>query len=426
MLPAGLETPGACSVPDYPPVVLVAYIASRFPTVSETFVVRELDAVSAHDVDVRVLALFATPEGPVHDIARPWLDRVERAGPWKVTSSIAWWLVRRPLRLVSSFGLVARGYGPKRLRLLVRAVVTLGIAASQARWVAQRDVQRVHAHFATYAALAGWMIKRLTGTPYSFTAHAHDLFIDQAFLREKVSEAEVVVAISDYNREFLSHFGGDDVTPVRVVRCGIDVPSYPFRERALPPAGPIRGLCVASLQEYKGHEVLLDALGIHGSGLERLSLTFVGDGPLRTGLERRVTELGLIDRVRFAGALTETQVLQELEAADLFVLPSVVASDGQMEGLPVALMEAMACGVPVVSTDLSGIPELVRPAVTGLLAPAGDPAGLASALRSLLEDPDAAAERSRRARALVELEFAVDATGLQMAELLTSPPAAVG
>jgi glycosyltransferase involved in cell wall biosynthesis len=394
----------------------VAYIASRFPTVSETFIRRELDAVAARGLDVTVLALFPTPPGPVHDAARPWLGRVRRIRPWEAAAAVAWWLRRRPLRLLSSIGCVARGYA--RSPALPRALLTLPIAAAHARWVAEEEVGRVHAHFATYGALSAWMIKRLTGTPYSFTAHAHDLFIDQAFLREKVSDAEVVVAISDYNRRFLRRYGGDVTTPVRVVRCGIDVASYAFRARRPDGRAPVRALCVASLREYKGHTVLLDALGRHGDGLEQLTVSCIGDGPLHDSLVRRAAALGVSDRVTFQGARTESEVLRELAAAELFVLPSVVAADGQMEGIPVALMEAMACGVPVVSTALSGIPELVRPGVTGVLVAPGDARALAEGLRSVLDDPEGAAQRSARGRALVEREFGIDRTGPAMAALL--------
>lgn len=394
----------------------VAYIASRFPTVSETFIRRELDAVAARGLDVTVLALFPTPPGPVHDATRPWLGRVRRVRPWDAAASLAWWLRRRPLRLLSSIGYVARGYA--RSPALPRALLTLVIAAAHARWVAEEEVGRVHAHFATYGALSAWMIKRLTGTPYSFTAHAHDLFIDQAFLREKVHDAEVVVAISDYNRRFLRRYGGDVTTPVRVVRCGIDVASYAFRARRPDGRAPVRALCVAGLREYKGHKVLLDALGLHGEGLEQLTVSCIGDGPLHDSLVRRAAALGVSDRVTFKGAMTESEVLRELAGAEVFVLPSVVAADGQMEGIPVALMEAMACGVPVVSTALSGIPELVRPGVTGVLVPPGDARALAAGLRSVLDDPEGAAQRSAHGRALVEREFGIDRTGSAMAAIL--------
>jgi glycosyltransferase involved in cell wall biosynthesis len=276
----------------------------------------------------------------------------------------------------------------------------------------------VHAHYATYGALGAWVIKRLTGVPYTFTAHAHDLFVEQTFLREKVEEAEAVVAVSEYNRRFLADYGGGAATPVTVIRCGIDVGAYPYRERSLDEAGEIRALCVASLQDYKGHSVLLRALAADRGALGRISLTLVGDGPLEGSLRREAERLGVASQVRFAGAMAEDQVAAELEAAQLFVLPSVVASSGQMEGVPVALMEAMACGVPVVSTRLSGIPELVRDGDTGLLAQPGDPEALAAAMRSAIEDSEASAERARRGRALVEREFDVHATSDALVRVL--------
>jgi colanic acid/amylovoran biosynthesis glycosyltransferase len=398
----------------------VAYIIARFPTVRETFIRRELDAVASHGLDVTVLALFPTPPGPVQDAARPWLARVRRARPWDVATALAWWLRRRPGRTLSSLALVARGHARSPARL--RALVTFGVAASHARWVAQHEVDRLHAHWATYGALSAWVIRRLTGTPYSFTAHAHDLYIDQAFLREKVADAEVVVTISEYNRRFLRRYGGDVTTPVTIVRYGIEPSAYPFRPRTPAADRPVRVLCVAALQEYKGHRVLLDALGLHGEGLERLAVTCVGDGPLRGDLEGRARALGLEGRVTFRGAMTESQILGELASTDLFVLPSIVARSGQMEGLPVALIEAMACGVPVVSTALSGTPELVRPGVTGVLVPPGDARALAAALRSVLDDPEAAAQRSLEGRALVEREFGLERLGSQMAAILAGRP----
>ena len=394
----------------------IAYVMSRFPATSETFILREIEAVAARGLEISVLPLFPTPPGPVHRAALGWAGRTRRATPGGVARALAAWLLRRPLRLASTLGRVTAAHMGAPA-ILLRALVTVGVAAQHARWVSAAGVEHVHAHYATYGALAAWTIERLAGVPYTFTAHAHDLFVDQRFLREKVSAAQAVVAISEYNRRFLVPYGGDRVTPVTVIRCGIDVRSYGYRERPVPETGDVRVLCVASLQEYKGHAVLLEALAAEPA-LERLSLVLVGDGPLRAALSRDAQRLGLSQRVRFAGAMTDEQVAAELDAAALFVLPSIVASTGQMEGVPVALMEAMASGVPVVSTRLSGIPELVRDGDTGLLAAPGDPASLAAAMRAAIASPAETLARARRARELVEREYDLGVTGEAMVEVL--------
>jgi colanic acid/amylovoran biosynthesis glycosyltransferase len=211
--------------------------------------------------------------------------------------------------------------------------------------------------------------------------------------------------VSDYNRRFLHAHDSLGSTPVYVVHCGLDPAAYPFRLRALPRAGPLRAVCVASLQEYKGHHVLLRALADAGQRLGRVELDLVGDGPARSELERLAQQLGLASRVRFHGSLPEPAVAVLLEAADLFVLPSVIARNGQQEGLPVSLVEALAAGVPVVATRLSGVPEVVQENGTGLLAEPGDPEDLARALEATLDDPAAARARAEAGLRLVEREF---------------------
>jgi glycosyltransferase involved in cell wall biosynthesis len=263
--------------------------------------------------------------------------------------------------------------------------------------------------------LAAWVCHRLTGISYSFTAHAHDLYVDQVMLSRKVSDAAMVVTISDFNRAILTglHTGTD----VHVVHCGINTSGYRFEPRVIPAQGPIRAVCVASLQEYKGHEVLLRALATGGPGVDRIQLDLIGDGPLRAELEQLSLELGLAHRVRFLGAQTETVVAGKLAAAELFVLPSVVAADGQMEGLPVALMEALASGLPCVSTSLSGIPEIIVDGVTGRLALPGDAQDLRDALESVVSGGVDVAGFAVAGRALVEHDFELRTTVEKLADL---------
>lgn len=400
----------------------VAYVVSRFPHCSETFIVRELDAVSARPgIEVELFALFPARGGTVHPAARAWIDRLHRCAPRATPTALAWWAARRPLRLLSSFALVAWSHR-RRPRTLVRALATVPIAAAHARTLRALRVDHVHAHYATYPALAAWLCWRLTGIGYSFTAHAHDVFVDRSHLARKLRDARFVVAISDYNRELLAGEAAPPAAPVHVVHCGIDPAAYVFRPRPLPAAGPVRALCVASLQEYKGHRWLLEALAQSdaGPGLERIRLDLVGEGALRAQLEALAGRLGLTDRVRFLGSLPEEEVARLLAAADLFVLPSVVARDGQMDGVPVALMEALAAGVPVVATRLSGVPELITDGVTGVLVPPADAAGLARALSRVLADPAAAAARAQAGRHVVEAAFDVRDSGRRLARLFTA------
>jgi glycosyltransferase involved in cell wall biosynthesis len=389
----------------------VSYFVSRFPHVTETFIVRELNVVADEpDIEADLGSLYPPTVPTVHPSAERWVGRAWRPSAAQGLAATAWWLVRRPLRLLATAGAIVAGHA-RDPGSLARALATLPLAAAHARAL---RADHVHAHFATWPALAAWVCHRLTGVTYSFTAHAHDIFNEQTFLARKARDATFVVPISEYNRAFLEPYAGS--TPMHVVHCGIDPTAYAYRDGRLRDGGPVRALCVASLQEYKGHQVLIRALALS----ERVTLDLVGGGELKEELERLAAELGVADRVRFHGNLTEDEVARLLGEAQLFVLASVVDRRGQMDGIPVALMEALACGVPTVSTRLSGIPDLVRDGETGLLAEPGDPRSLHDAIERTLADPAAADARAMAGRGLVEEEFDVRRTGARMAELFRS------
>ncbi|PZU03390.1 MAG: colanic acid biosynthesis glycosyltransferase WcaL [Gordonia sp. (in: high G+C Gram-positive bacteria)] len=395
----------------------IVYMVSRFPRTSETFIVRELDGLAGLGrFDVSVRSLFPSPDTAVHSVAERWAAVLVRPGAVAIARGVFWALVRHPLAFLGVLATVI-GEHLRAPRLGARALVTTAIGCAHARDLAPRSRSaHIHAHYATYPALAAWVCHRLTGISYSFTAHAHDLYVDQVMLGRKVSDAALVVTISDFNRAILTglHTGTD----VHVVHCGINTSGYRFEPRVIPAQGPIRAVCVASLQEYKGHEVLLCALAKGGPGVGRIQLDLIGDGPLRDELEQLSLELGLADRVRFLGAQTETVVAAKLAAAELFVLPSVVAADGQMEGLPVALMEALASGLPCVSTSLSGIPEIIVDGVTGRLARPGDAKDLRDALESVVSGGEDVAGYAAAGRALVEQDFDLRTTVEKLADLL--------
>jgi colanic acid/amylovoran biosynthesis glycosyltransferase len=394
----------------------IAYFVSRFPTTTETFILRELNSIaSAPDVEADLYALFPTPEGVVQPAARPWLGRVRRSRPLRSLGDLARWTLRRPFRVTSSIAMICFDYR-RSPKTLLRALATMPIASTCASGLVDERTEHVHAHFATYPALAAWFCHRLCGVPYSFTVHAHDLYMHQHGLERRARDAAFVVSISEFNRDLLGKLVPPSV-PIHVIHCGVELDKYDFRPRASRPHGAVRALCVASLREKKGHKVLFDALASGKPGLDRISLDVVGNGELRAELESYAERLGLAGRVTFHGSLTEPDVARKLDEADLFVLPSIVDQNGDTEGIPVALMEAMAAGVPVIASRITGVPELVREGSTGMLVEPGDAADLADKLVEVIAAEDAGRDRALNARRLVEDEFELHSSADRLLEL---------
>ncbi len=392
----------------------LAYIVSRFPVASETFIVRELNELTRlGGFDITLLSLFRNSNRFVHPEAASWLEQPLRPRAGAAASAFATSIVRRPVTWARIVGGVLASTWREPM-LMLKSIATLPLAAAHARVVTERDIEHVHAHWATFPALSAWVCAQLCDVTYSFTAHAHDIFTSQAMLERKLRDAAFVVTISEFNRGFLLELGDGVDTSIHVVHCGVTPAAFPFAPRAIPARGEVRALTVATLQEKKGHAVLFAALA-REARLARLTLDLVGDGELRAELERRVDELNLGSRVRFHGPQTEDEVRSMLGQADMFVLPSIVARDGQMEGLPVALIEALASGLPVVASRLSAVPELIEEGVSGELAEPGDPESLAAAMVRLIEgeayDPAAG-------RALIEREFDIRVSAERLATLL--------
>lgn len=401
--------------------MVLGYLLSRFPQISETFILREMAEMQRLGHQVVIAPLQAAPALRRHPAVadlngavafEPWLSRHQLACHWRRA-------VARPgpyLRQAAS--LLASHCG--EANALAGAVLYWPKIGAIAERFRASGVEHLHAHFATHPAAAAWAIHRWTGIPFSFTAHAHDIFAHRAGLGVKARAAAFVVAISQFHRRWLlAHVPGLDPDRVVVIPCGIRPADY-----ALPPVtapdGRLRLLCVASLQPYKGHAVLLAALARLRGRLD-FTCRFVGDGPLRACLARQAAALGLNGLVQFVGAATEAEVAQELRRADAFVLASVREPSGKMEGLPVALMEAMAARLPVVASDLAAVSELVGHEQTGLLTPPGDAAALAAAIWRL-RSPQRRAAWGQAGRERVRRDYDLTASARRLsAQFLAAP-----
>ncbi len=413
-LPA-LSPPTPRSAGDSP---RVAYIMSRFPKLTETFILFEMGAVENEGVQVELYPLRFERSSTVHAEARRWIDRAHFSpllSPSVVAANLAM-LVRHPARYLGAlFELVLRNLGS--IRYLTGGLVFFPKAVDFARRMSSDGIQHVHAHFASHPAAVAWIIHRLTGIPYSFTAHGSDLHVDRHMLREKVRDAAFVVAISEFNRRvILEECGTGSAARLEVIHCGVDTRAFaPGASATAGGNGRPTVLCVGTLHEVKGQTHLVDACHhLVERGLD-VECHLVGDGPDQAMLARQAQRLGIADRVVFRGRMTQEQVRGAMRAADVVATPSVPSRDGRREGIPVVLMEAMATARPVVASRLSGIPELVEHEVSGLLVEPGDARGLADSIERLLRDPSLRDRLGVAARAKVEREFDLRGTAQQLA-----------
>jgi colanic acid/amylovoran biosynthesis glycosyltransferase len=432
VLRACLAAPGAAAViarararrrrPTPPPArdarPAVAYVMSRFPKLTETFVLAEILALDRRGVRVEVYPLLRERAALVHPEARAVVGRAHYLpflSPAVVASQL-YWLRHRPRAYMGALRDVAAGTRGS-LNFLAGGLACFPKVAHAARLMQADGVVHVHCHFANHPAVAGFVTGRLTGLPYSFTAHGSDLHRRRQMLAEKVAEAAFVATVSEHNRRLIvGHCGGRFAEKVHVIRAGVDTTAFVARRNGHRAPGPLRVLCVGTLHAVKGQAHLVEACGLLAAAGIEVACRLVGDGPDRAALARQIARAGLAGRVVLVGARTRPDVAAELAAAEVLVAPSVPTRDGRREGIPVVLMEAMSSGVPVVASELSGIPELVEHGTTGLLVAPGDPAALAAALRALYEDPALPRRLGECGRARVVQHFDVERSVTELVE----------
>jgi glycosyltransferase involved in cell wall biosynthesis len=387
----------------HPPLRRVLYVVSQFPSWSETFIVREIRALLDQGVDVRILSLKHPSGELVHADAAALMDRVHHPPgmPAMLGNALRAWCAH-PLRISAATATVVAGTW-RNPTVLLKSLATLARSLGQLPWLRQFDPEFIHAHWSTYPATAAWMLARVMQRPFGFTCHAHDVFVNHQLLGRKIADAALAVTISRHNVDWLDrNVTGLAQSKMQVVHCGVDLARIQWR-----PDGRTGNLVVSvgRLVPMKGLGTLIEALALlRAHGVEFRCL-IAGEGPERAALQASVIALGLQDHVELPGALPQERVRAALDEAVVFALPCEIAADGSRDGIPVALMEAMAVGCPVVSCPVSGVPELIRDGEHGLLVPPHDPQALAIALRRLLGDAALRRQLAAAARLRIEQEF---------------------
>ena len=400
----------------------VAYVMSRFPKLTETFILYEMLAVEQQGVQVELYPLLRGRHPFMHPEAALWVRRAHYV-PFvsrQILRAHLRFLRRTPRAYLGALWSLLRGTWGS-FRFFTGALGIFPKVVYFADHMAAEGIQHVHAHFASHPAAAAFVIHRLTGIPYSFTAHGSDLHRDRHMLREKVAEAAFVVTVSDYNKQLINEeCGAQFRDKIVVIHCGADLqifqPGAASRPEAQSPH-PFTILCIGTLHEVKGQTYLIEACRLlNERGIDFLC-QFVGDGPDHNRLTRQIAQAGLNERIQLLGQRTRDQIAGLLTQAHAVATPSVSTTSGRREGILVALMEAMASGVPVVASDLSGIPELVEHERSGLLVPPRNTRALADALDRLYRDSALRQRLGQAGREKVLREFNLHSNARTLAQL---------
>ncbi len=387
----------------------VAYVLKRYPRYSETFVVNEILAHEAAGLDVDIFSLRLPEEVRFQDAIS------------RVRSQVTYLHARRA-RLAEFWGTLGEASEaiPDIFSKLEYAKVERPEVVLQAAWLARevrlRGITHLHAHFGTEATAVARLASIFAEVPYTFTAHAKDIFHEYVVhedMERKLSDAASVVTVSDYNVEYLREHYGEAASRVRRIYNGLDLGGFPY---AAPRERVPRIVSIGRLVEKKGFPVLVEGCKeLVGRG-RAFECRIIGGGLLEEELKTRIRELSLESVVEMAGPLPQSEVKGEIQAASAFAAPCIESSDGDRDGLPTVLLEAMALGTPCVSTDVTGIPEVVRDGETGLMVPQKDPTALADALERLMDDSELRIRLAENARAVIEGDFDVRRSAAKLRE----------
>ncbi len=375
---------------------------SRFPLLSETFILREMDEVENQGGEIALYPLICQEQDVIHKAAKKWIPR-RICIPFYSLSTLRGAFrvfLRKPLKVLRLLAEIIIWNLPSP-SFLFRSLLLFPKSLAAASRIKEDGLDHIHVHYASHSALMAYIISRLENISYSITIHSHDVYDNHVMLKQKLGRAKFLITISDFNVEYLENLLGEQIREkIHVVHCGVNPNDY----KPLPPQikskkKKIEILQVGSLHWKKGQTYFLESIHLLSKTLPNLHVRIIGDGPERPNVEARINELGLEKIVTLMGSLTQDEVRQILLTADIYVQSSV------SEGIPVALMEALSCELPVVATRITGIPELIRHEETGLLVPPRDPQAIADAVIKLLENPQQARQYGQAGRKLVIDKF---------------------
>ena len=357
----------------------LAYLFERFPSFTQTFCYREVAEMRRQGVNPAVFSIRRPADEPPQDWDPAIVREVQYLpGDEELVRGVDAALRKGKLPADAAREIASWGRKTDFLRLYQ--------AACLGPRLQELGVRHVHAHFAGLAARTAFWIERFFGIGFSFTAHANDIFAPKPFevsLGDLVGAAQAVVTVSEFGVRFLREKCPDAALKVHCVYNGIDLGRFRPADFC---STPLTIISIGRLIEKKGLADLIEACRLLRAQGSDFRCEIIGEGPLQAALQAQISAAGLTGAVLLAGPLAQGEVINRLARAAVFALPCVAETGGGMDNLPTVVMEAMAASLPVISTRIGGVPEMVVEGVTGLLVAEHHPAALAEALARVLAD----------------------------------------
>lgn len=390
--------------------IRIGYVVKRYPRFSETFIVNEILAHEAAGGDVEIFSL----RPPVDTHFQNSISRVKAPVTYLTIPSMKaaglWESIQEGAGEFPDFWNSLEAFRDEDI-----ADVLMGMQL--ARIIRRRGIDHLHAHFATSATTVARIAARLADIDYTFTAHAKDIYHESVCPRDlerKLRDAYAAVTVSDFNVFHLRETYPSLSRNVHGVYNGMPLDELCYSP---PTQRPRQIVAVGRLVAKKGFEVLLDACARLQEREVDFRCAIIGTGELEASLRAQVKHLGLEGIVELQGARPQNDVMRVVRESAVLAAPCVIGDDGNRDGLPTVLLEAMALGTPCVATDVTGIPEVVQHEQTGLLVPQNDPIALANALQQILDDEHLSQRLAENARRLLEERFDVQRNARQLRQL---------
>ncbi len=401
-----------------------AYILLWYPLPSETFIFREVENAKAAGMPFHVHALYGEARkhlSPQMAAVAPTVARLGARAIPRILADMAWWAVRRPIETASILATI-----PWRrwscLEVAGENVFAMCAGFSLARKFLADGIEHIHAGWANGPATAAWVASRLSGIPFSFSARAGDIYPPDGALAEKMRAAAAIHTNNKANIAHLTATAPDAAAKIRQIYNSLTLTGRDVSPVHLEP--PYRLLAVGRFCRTKGFDVLIDACALLARRGFPFQLTLVGAGlPLPTALiRRRIRIHGLRARVFLPGFVSHDRMSELYAATDIFIMPSVVHPSGDRDGIPNVIMEALAHRIPVVATDVCGIPEVVEDGVTGRLVAQRDPDAIADAVMALASDRQVALAMAEEGKKRVAAMFDPETNTRSILDFFASLP----